>query len=169
MSDLLESVRKKSKTQAKFTANIYPPANITSSLPPLLGRISSDNDILHLLTSPLSFRQENNKSHRLPHIVLTKNSPVDLYIQLQLAICWASSFFSVTHIDTGKILWAFSPRLYDATLSSTSKIHSHFKMSTQTSVPLLCLSNFYSLLWHKSLVASFHGSHACHRCPCAAK
>lgn len=102
------NIKGKSKTRAKFTANIYP---LAASLPfSLLS--TADNDILYLLTSLalLSLRRENNKSHKLSPIVLTKYSPLGLKVEPPVPAVLCPS--SLSHLKTRESTFELSPHVH---------------------------------------------------------
>lgn len=164
MSVLLEkrwlNIRKKSKTRTKFTAYVYPTIFFFLRSSAEFLQMTFYSFSPHTTSPRLShFPQENNESRPTSYCVDKEFTSCPQ--RPAAATCRAWSFFHATHIDTAMFLWAFSTHLYDATLSSTYKIHPHFKMSKKTSVPLPCLSNVYPLLWEKSLAANLHGSPVC--------
>lgn len=156
MSDLLGNVRRqrwqkpmviKYQEKKQNTSSIYckhlPTRNLTSSLPPLLGRMSSDNDILHLLTS-LALCHFDKKITRVAATSYCVDKKFTSWPQSPAtATCWASSFYTYRHI---KALLSILPTFIWCNSELNFYKTSTLQMSMYTPVPLLCPSKFHLLL-----------------------
>ncbi len=157
------NIKKKRKTQAKFTANIYPAAT-----EPAFSHFYQQNvfrkwHFAHFhLTCTLSLLTQSHKKLILCsriHLLASKSNHSYLL----------SSIFLPGNTERNrKTEETFELSLHVHVMQLLAQIlkDTYSSKVMQTSVPLLFLLYFHSFLWHASLVASVHDSHDYHRFPC---